>query len=120
MYMFYIVKQKNGKQILIGVAGNEHDGSAMVDAMTYRYGDEKLKFQSMGLANLMKEKVEIPLALAWMVESDNKHQQREIESRIGNLCDLNFAPKNNADEPSICESMERAAHRRDGMGNNSD
>lgn len=122
MYMNYLIHNADGRETLMSVIGNEDSAKTIAEAMIYRFGGGSQMFYIKGLQYLLKEKVEIPASMAWLVESDRQHQKREIESRIGNLCDLNFAPKksDNSDEPSICEVMERAAHRRDGMGNVSD
>lgn len=91
--MNYLIRNVDGRETLMSVIGNEESARIIAEAMNYRFGGEGRTFYTKGLQYLLKENVEIPVSMAWLMESDRQHQEREIESRIGNLCDLNFPPK---------------------------
>lgn len=93
MYMNYVTQCIDGHERLIAVVSDESSAKRVVEASTYRYGTEKITFHIKGLLHLLRDKVEIPPSMHWLVESDRKHQEREIESRVENLCDLDFPKK---------------------------
>lgn len=86
--MNYITKERMGKEQLIAVTGSDENANHIVaglnlDPMGFAHGKSYVR----GLTYLLEHKLEIPPELQWIVESDRKHQEREIKGRIGNLCD---------------------------------
>jgi hypothetical protein len=84
--MIYITVETNKKEELVAVAGGKDEAEYIRDCI--RDG-----VRTRSLTQLLNNKVEIPPALKWIVESDRKHQEREIEGRTKNLCGLDYGPK---------------------------
>jgi hypothetical protein len=79
---------------VIAVTGKDSVADRLVAA--FKKGDflNEYKFQDRGIHHLNTEKIVVPVELNWIVESDRKHQEREIESRMGNITGENaMSPK---------------------------
>jgi hypothetical protein len=89
--MYYVTEQLKDKETLISVCGNEKNAKEISEGLIkYKYTyKHTCGFSIRSLNQLFDNKVKIPDGLKWIVESDRKHQEREVESRTKNLVDDN-------------------------------
>lgn len=83
--MNYITIDNDSKETLLAVAADEKIALNIIKEYDCGILAGALKVRT--LNQLFDNKVEIPVGLAWIVESDRKHQQREVESRSQNICE---------------------------------
>jgi hypothetical protein len=93
--MFYITQKGEYKaEKVIAVVGKESAATMMIQSLTKGDFLNEYTFRARGIHHLNTEKIVVPVELSWIVESDRKHQEREIESRMGNITGENaMSPK---------------------------
>lgn len=93
--MLYITETGEYKpEKLVAVAGKESVAKQIVAGLTKGDFLNAYRFNIRGIHHLNTEKIVVPVELSWIVESDRKHQEREIESRMGNITGENaMSPK---------------------------
>ena len=86
--MIYITKKgERTPETLIAVVGVESRAEEMINSLSRSDFLRAYEFQTRSLYHLLKEKIVVPTPMEWIVESDRKHQEREVASRIENLCE---------------------------------
>lgn len=90
MFMYYLTikDDENSKEKLVAVAGEENLANYLLNNI-----DGAIETHTRSLNQLFDNNVEIPMSMKWIVESDSKHQKREADDRVKNLCGLSFPPK---------------------------